>query len=105
MIRNNHWLRSVKIGARKGGVSHFPVQSKAKVKAQGSRKRVASTVGYFQTSFEQQPIDWQRKRSWLVVWDKSYFALDANAMLITLSVAKFFVHRLPLQELSVFLFN
>jgi hypothetical protein len=36
---------------------------------------------------------------------KVLFAIDANAMLITLSVAKFFVHRLPLQELSVFLFN
>jgi len=75
MIRNNHWLRSAKIGEPKGGVSHFPVQSKAKVKAQGSWKRVASTVGYFQTSFEQQPIGWQRKRSWLVVWEKSYLLL------------------------------
>ena len=73
MIRNNHWLRSAKIGARKGLVSHFPVQSKVKIFAGGLGKVL--------------------------------FAIDANAMLITLSVAKFFVHRLPLQELSVFLFN
>ena len=73
MIRNNHWLRSAKIGEPKGGVSHFPVQSKVKILAGGLGKVL--------------------------------FAIDANAMLITLSVAKFFVHRLPLQELSVFLFN
>jgi hypothetical protein len=30
---------------------------------------------------------------------------DANAMLITLSMVKFLVHRLRLQELLVFLFN
>jgi len=36
---------------------------------------------------------------------KSLISIDANAMLITLSMAKFLVHRLRLQELLVFLFN
>jgi len=59
MIKNNQWLRSVKIEARTGGVRHIPVQSKAKVKVHGSWKNVTSTHGYFQTNFEHQQISYQ----------------------------------------------
>jgi hypothetical protein len=36
---------------------------------------------------------------------KSLISIDANAMLITLSMAKLLIHRLRLQELLVFLFD